>query len=109
MTQPTDIVERLEALEAARRDFVAKRSAMNAARPDPMHGTPAERALYDERYRADHEAERELFRLALDFATWAADNQASAIVSCLRSRAARGEGWAGGGCGMAPLIGYGDS
>lgn len=69
------LVERLRKLAEARRDFVMKRRDMNAARPDPMHATPAERALYDERYQADHEAERALFREASDFATWVADQQ----------------------------------
>jgi hypothetical protein len=65
--------EQIAELIAVRRDFVAKREAMNAAIP-AIDATPAERALYDERYRADHEAERALFRAAQQFATWAADN-----------------------------------
>lgn len=67
-----ELVERLNRLIDARRDFVSKRNAMNAAIPE-INATPAERALYDERYNADHEAERALFREASNFATWAAE------------------------------------
>ena len=52
-----------EAYEA----FVAARAAMNAARP-AIDATPAERALYDERYKADHAAEREHFSTAIQLA-----------------------------------------
>lgn len=85
MTNIPGLIERLETLQAARKAFVVAREAMNAARPDPLHGTAAERALYDERYRADHEAERALFRASLDFATYAADAEAA---QALRSQQA---------------------
>lgn len=52
-----------EAYEA----FVVARNAMNAARP-AIDATPAERALYDERYRADHAAEREHWDTAISLA-----------------------------------------
>lgn len=65
---PSVITEALEKLAAARNDFVAKRVAMNAARC-PIGATSAERALYDERYQADHAAERELWTRAIEFST----------------------------------------
>lgn len=69
LSKPTPVEAGLrEALEQAADAwdaFVKAREAMNAAVPDLMTGTPAERALYDERYRADHEAEREHFRTAI--------------------------------------------
>lgn len=75
MTTNTPALEALKLLEdaeKARKDFVAKRYAMNAAIP-AIDATPAERALYDERYKADHEAGREEFRAALKFVQIAAD------------------------------------
>ncbi len=48
--------------------FAKARAAMNAAIPDVLTATRAERALYDERYKADHEAEREHRRTAVDLA-----------------------------------------
>lgn len=44
--------------------FCQKREAMNPARP-AIDTTPAERFLYDERYKADHAAEREHWRSAI--------------------------------------------
>lgn len=72
--------DELTKLIEVRRNFVTKRKAMNTAIPDPMTATPAERALYDERYRADHEAERELFSAALNFATWAETREAVGLL-----------------------------
>lgn len=89
MTHPSDmavLVERLRALEEARTAFVRARTAMNAARPDFLHGTKAERDLYDERYRADHAAERELFRAALDFASDAEKHNWSNLISSTDQR-----------------------
>src|SRR3546814_2073868 len=73
------LVERLNLLIEKRKAFVAAREAMNAARPD-LEATPAERALYDERYKTDHLAERALLTEALDFATWASDTDVAACI-----------------------------
>jgi len=51
----------------AYRAFVNAREALNAARPE-IDATPAERGLYEERYKADHAAEREHFSTALRLA-----------------------------------------
>lgn len=48
----------------------------NAAIP-AIDGTRAERAVYDERYRASEEAKREMYRAAQEFAKWASANRAS--------------------------------
>lgn len=56
-------IERVRAAADAWEAFVTARQAMNAAIP-AIDATPAERALYDERYKADHEAEREHYRTA---------------------------------------------
>jgi hypothetical protein len=77
------IAEVLEPLIDARRRLVAARAAMNAAIPS-MTATRAERALYDERYRADHLAERALWDCAINFASWA---EANDIAATLRDRA----------------------
>ncbi len=90
MTDQAQLAERLRELADARRKFVNARNAMNAAIPDPINGTPAERALYDERYRADHEAERELFSVAMGFASWI--DGKDAIIAALRALADRREG-----------------
>lgn len=58
-----DLCNVLKAALAKRGDFIRAREAMNAARPDVVHATAAERALYAERYRADNEAER-AYRIA---------------------------------------------
>jgi hypothetical protein len=49
-------------------DFALARERMNAAIPDIMTATPAERALYDERYKEDHEAQREHHSTAIRLA-----------------------------------------
>lgn len=64
----TTLQARAEAAADAWEAFCRGREAMNAARPDPMFATPAERALYDERYKVDHAAEREHFRTAIKLA-----------------------------------------
>lgn len=73
-----ELVERLDRLIDVRRDFVSKRTAMNASIP-AIDATPAERAVYDERYKADREAERALTREALCFAIWAAEANPLAV------------------------------
>lgn len=84
MTEPTNDLEALAAKAAdAYEAFERARNAMNAARPDPMHATPAERALYDERYKADHEAERTHWTTAIQLA-----QNARTILTALRSIAA---------------------
>lgn len=85
-----ELIVRLRELQRLRADFVAKRTSMNAARPD-INATRAERALYDERYQADHEAERELFGEALRFAEWAEKHDAAGQVAQHRVRAAERE------------------
>jgi len=61
--------------------FVSAREAMNAARPSIAAATKAEHALYDERCRADYDAEREHFRTAIKLA------QASpAILAALKTQ-----------------------
>lgn len=60
-----DIVGLASEAADAYRAFVAAREKMNAAIPDPIKATPAERALYDERYKADHQAQREHQRTAI--------------------------------------------
>jgi len=52
--------------------FVEARNRMNAAVP-AIDGTKAERDLYDERYKADHTAEREHFRTAISLSHVASD------------------------------------
>jgi hypothetical protein len=64
-----ELVEAFRKAEAAREKFEHGREAMNAARPDPVHATPAERALYDERYQADNENERAYRIAALELFT----------------------------------------
>lgn len=61
------VLERLREVERLHRVFVIARTAMNDAVP-AIEATPAERALYDERYKADHAAERAMFRAAISFA-----------------------------------------
>src|SRR3546814_6960306 len=61
---------------------------MNAARPD-LEATPAERALYDERYKTDHLAELALLTEALDFATWASDTDVAACIEALKGEVER--------------------
>jgi len=84
MTEPYD-AERLkgliEAASSAWSDFCTKREAMNSAIPS-LDASPAERALYDERYKADHEAEREHFRTALELA-----HSSAAIATALAAQA----------------------
>lgn len=82
-----DVAERVKAAAVAHADFVAKRDAMNAARPDSTNATRAEYALYDERYKADHEAEREHWRTAIRLAQVA--DQIAAAPAILSSE---GEG-----------------
>lgn len=62
-----DLRSALERSADAYDDFCQKRAAMNAARP-AINATAAERALYDERYKADHEAEREHWTAAIALA-----------------------------------------
>lgn len=83
---PEAVKVELERLQEARADFVVKRNAMNAAVP-AVDATPAERALYDERYKADHEAERALYRAALVFAQVATDNDFASLVTGLSAPA----------------------
>lgn len=61
----------------------------NAAIP-AIDGTRAERAVYDERYRASEEARREMHRAACDFAKWASENRPSLTPS----PGGEGETWA---------------
>lgn len=94
MTHPQSPLEALDALtelEAARKDFVAKRDAMNAARPAVL-ATPAERALYDERYKADHEAERALHTAQCRFGTIAADCGFAETIRAALTSAPAGQG-----------------
>jgi hypothetical protein len=72
LTRPTpdlgdvdELVERLKSAQETRETFVRAREAMNAAIPDVLNSTPAERALHTERYHADNEAERAHYRAAL--------------------------------------------
>lgn len=81
----------LERLADLRRDFVAKRHAMNAARPDTARATRAEYALYDERYRADHDAERAFQTAAIQFGQWIGDApEAAQIIAALKAKEAQG-------------------
>jgi hypothetical protein len=83
----TEALEALDAAEKAYKDFAQKRAAMNAAIP-ALDATPAERALYDERYQADHEAERENFRTALVFAKLSAETGFAGIIRAALTREA---------------------
>jgi hypothetical protein len=89
MTEARSARERVEAAADAWDRFVAAREAMNAARPDPMHATKAEYALYDERYRADHEAEREHHRTAIALAQVARTLLADPDLEALRALSER--------------------
>lgn len=89
---PSGALEAIKALQAARKDFVRKREAMNLARPS-MGATAAERALYDERYRADNEAEKALHSLSAKFATMAAEIDLAAMLSSSPTPPQTGEGW----------------
>lgn len=60
-----ELIGKLRNAQDTREAFVRAREVMNAAIPDVVNATPAERALYTERYQADHEAERAHFRAAL--------------------------------------------
>lgn len=80
----TTLADNIEALAKAAdawNAFVKARAAMNAAIPDAIHATPADRALYDERYRADHEAERVHWRTAIELA-----QHSPTILRALRER-----------------------
>lgn len=98
------ICERLRAAQETRTAFERAREAMNAAIPHPVNATPAERALYDERYRADHKAERAHLSAALQlFANGHAAEAAEVIWALYEAvssalpyveRVARGEGTA---------------
>lgn len=72
--------------------------AMNAARPDVV-ATPAERALYSERYKAAQEAEREMRGSVQHFAKWCAETDATARLGAVtaalsQSNAAQARGFA---------------
>lgn len=79
----TDLQARAEAAADAYEALYRAREAMNAAVPGNRMSTPAERALYDERYKADHAAEREHHRTAIRLA-----QSAREIANALQS-----EGW----------------
>lgn len=65
MSELDEIEARLECVAVAWDAFVAARAAMNAAIPDVVTATRAERDLYDERCKADTKAEREHHRTAI--------------------------------------------
>lgn len=72
-----EMVERLRAAATAWRDHVSAVEQCNAARPDYFKrggATPAEKALYDERYKASEEAKRDLWKVAHDLAKHAGEN-----------------------------------
>jgi hypothetical protein len=73
----------MSAVEEKRQAFELARERMNAARPDPVHATQAERALYDERYQADNEAERAYRIAALEFACGGGFAEAAKLIESL--------------------------
>jgi hypothetical protein len=87
-----ELVASLLSAESARAQFERAREAMNAARPDPVHATRAERALYDERYQADNEAERAYRVAALELFTAGRITQAASRITELLAEIERLKG-----------------
>lgn len=83
------LVPELEGLLAKAADaweaFVTARERMNAAIPS-LDATQAERAVYDERYKADHAAEREHWQTAIGLA-----QHATQLLALLKAAQADGE------------------
>lgn len=63
----------------------------NAAIP-AIDGTRAERAVYDEHYRASEQAKRDMYSAAQTFAKWASDNRAILALSPTSSAGRDGSG-----------------
>jgi nitrate reductase assembly molybdenum cofactor insertion protein NarJ len=88
VTDTSELVSRLAEVAEKWKAFVNARTLMNLARPNPdtTKATRAEYALYDERYQADNEAQREFQREAIEFAQWASDHEAAEALSQQRQR-----------------------
>lgn len=83
-----ELREALVKVRDARVAFVEARERMNATIP-ALDASPAERALYDERYQADHKAERAMWTAAIEFAQWIGDNPT--ILASLDTEAVKAE------------------